>query len=321
MQIRAATREDLPALERLWRAFEEELPEPPYVDVDLDAEVSELAEVVEREIALVAEQEGGELVGFALARRAGSRLGRLTDLYVVPVARRGGVAKQLVAEVAARLRALGLDTVRLEVLAGNAVARTVYARWGFREEELTLVAPLDQLVQRVGSAEDVSSRGAVFVQTDDIAAVDRAVRAFAPRIGSRESKVFEPGNGWTGVWDSVASRDPAALRRLAKELSDRLGGVVVLLGIEVDAVVRLIAFERGSVMDEYLSVPEFHGPLPPGDIVGLAANPTVLARLTGGASGAIRAATPNASSPAELPAAADLAAGIASALGLPAFEL
>src|SRR5262249_14861732 len=297
MRVRAATRDDLPVLDTLWRALEAELPEAPYVDVDLDEQLRELAEIVEREIALVAEREAGEVVGFALARRVGSRLGRLTDLYVAPAARRSGVARQLVAEVAARLRDLGLDTVRLEVLASNGAARTIYARWGFREEELILVASLDQLAMRVGSAEDASSRGAVFVQTDDVAAVDRAVRAFAPRIGSHESDVAEPANGWTAVRDSVGSRDPAALRRLAKELSDRLGSVVVLVGIEADAVVRLIAFERGSVMDEYLSVPEFHGPLPPGDVVGLSANPTVLARLTGAESAEIRAATPTATSP------------------------
>ena len=28
-------------------------------------------------------------------------------------------------------------------------------------------------------------------------------------------------------------------------------------------------------------MPEYHGPLPPGDVIALGANPTVLARLTG----------------------------------------
>ena len=73
-------------------------------------------------------------------------------------------------------------------------------------------------------------------------------------------------------------------------------------------------------MDEYLSVPEFHGPLPPGDVVALAANPTVLARLTGGETAAIRAAAPNATSPGDLPPAAEITAGIVAALGLPPFE-
>lgn len=320
MRIRTATEADLPALGGLWRAFATEIPEPAWVDVDRDEELREIAEIVAGEIALVAEADDGSPVGFALARRAGPRLGRLTDVYVAPEARRGGVATALVQEAVARLRANGLEYVRLEVVASNAAARAVYARWGFREDELTLVAPLDSLAERLGREDGGVSIGVVYVQTDDLAAVERAVAAFAPRIGSRESRVDEPVNGWTTVRDSVASRDPAALRRLAKELSDRLGAVVLQLGIESGAVVRLVARERGSVMDEYLSVPEFHGPLPPGDVVALAANPTVLARLTGGETAAIRAAAPNAGFPEELPPVEEIVAGIAAALGLPPFE-
>ena len=65
---------------------------------------------------------------------------------------------------------------------------------------------------------------------------------------------------------------------------------MLALGIERGAVVRLVAFERGQMMDEYLSVPEFYGALPPGDAMALRANPTLLARLTGGKAPAIRAA-------------------------------
>jgi ribosomal protein S18 acetylase RimI-like enzyme len=149
VRIRDATTADLPALEALWRAFEGEVPEPPYVDVDLDRELREVAEIVEREIAVVADDEHGGLVGFALARRVGRRLGVLTDLYVVPAARRGGVATDLVRRVTDRLLGLGLDTVRLEVVAGNARARAIYAGWGFTEDELILAAPLDGLAERL----------------------------------------------------------------------------------------------------------------------------------------------------------------------------
>ena len=72
-------------------------------------------------------------------------------------------------------------------------------------------------------------------------------------------------------------------------------------------------------MDEYLSVPEFHGPLAPGDVVALAANPTVLARFTGAEPAAIRAAAPTAASPGELPPAREIADRIVKALGLPSF--
>ena len=180
MRIRVATEADLPALERLWRDFEAELPAPVWVDLDHDEERREIAEIVAGEIALIAEGDDGEPVGFALARRAGSRLGRLTDLYVTPEARRGGVATALVQDVTSRLRELGLDFVRLEVMASNGDARAVYTRWGFREEDLTMVAPIETLAQRLAPAADGVSVGVVYVQTDDHAAVERAVSAFGP---------------------------------------------------------------------------------------------------------------------------------------------
>ena len=83
------------------------------------------------------------------------------------------------------------------------------------------------------------------------------------------------------MYDEVIDDDPTALVRFARELSSRLGAVVVALSLEVDEVVRMIALDRGGIVDEYLSVPEFYGPQAPGDVIGLAANPTVLARLTG----------------------------------------
>jgi len=320
MRIRAATESDLPTLERLWRAFEAEVPEQAWLDVDEAEELREIGEIVAGEIALLAEDDGGAAVGFALARKAGSRLGRITDLYVAPEARRGGVAAALVQEAVARLRALGLEYVRLEVLASNKDARTVYTHWGFRDDELVLVASLDALAQRLTSVAGGASEGVVYVQTDDVAVVERAATAFAPRIGSHDTRVDDPANGWTAVRDAVASRDPAALRRLAKELSDRLGAVVLSVGVESGAVVRLVALERGSVMDEYLSVPEFFGPLPPGDVVAMAANPTVLGRLTGAEHAAIRAAAPTADSPADLPAPQEIVSAIVAALRLPPFE-
>ena len=57
----------------------------------------------------------------------------------------------------------------------------------------------------------------------------------------------------------------------------------------------------GQMMDDYLSVPEYYGALPPGDAMALRANPTLLARLTGAAPASIRAVARVADSPAELP--------------------
>ena len=95
---------------------------------------------------------------------------------------------------------------------------------------------------------------------------------------------------------------------------------MISLGIEAGAVVRLTALDRGSIVDEYLSVPEFHGPLPPGDVIALAANPTVLQRLTGADSAKVRAIARTATSPADLPPPLEHAAAIAAALGLPPLD-
>jgi hypothetical protein len=69
-------------------------------------------------------------------------------------------------------------------------------------------------------------------------------------------------------------------------------------------------------VDEYLSVQEFYGPLPPGDVIALAANPRVVARLTGADSEAVRAAALHARTPAELPPAGEVLVGLATAMGI-----
>ena len=72
-----------------------------------------------------------------------------------------------------------------------------------------------------------------------------------------------------------------AQSRLAKEISERIGGVVVALALELEAVVRFRLYENGRMVDEYLSVPTFYGELPKADELALEANPTLVARLTG----------------------------------------
>jgi hypothetical protein len=118
------------------------------------------------------------------------------------------------------------------------------------------------------------------------------------------------------VYDEAADDDPNVLLRFARELSDRMGLIVIALSLEVDQVVRMVALDRGGIVDEYLSVPEFYGPLAPGDVIGLAANPTVLARLTGADPAAIRQVAQTAASPADLPRPRSLLAAIAHVLGL-----
>ncbi|HET6684732.1 MAG TPA: GNAT family N-acetyltransferase [Gaiella sp.] len=314
MTVRRATDADLGVLEELWRAFEEEVPPPSYIEVDHEQELAEIREIVESGLAFLAERD--QPVGFALARRVGPRLGRLTDLYVARDARRDGVAAELVSAVAEALQAEGVDHLDLEVRSTNHDARAVYGRWGFAEQLHVLGVPLATLRERLAPEQETVSFASLHVQTDAVADVERAARDFAPRIGSRAFRVVGPRNGWIAVYDEVVDTDPTALVRFARELSSRLGAVVVALSLESDQVVRLVALERGGIVDEYLSVPEFYGPQAPGDVIGLAANPTVLARLTGADPQLIKALAVTAAAPGELPPARELISSIATALGL-----
>jgi ribosomal protein S18 acetylase RimI-like enzyme len=315
MSVRRATEADLPAVEELWRAFAREVPEPGHVDVDEAKELGEIRELVGLGQGFVAEQEGA-LVGFALGRVTGRRVGRLTDVFVAPAVRRQGFAASLVASVADALAAEGAEFLDLEVMSGNANARVVYQRWGFREDMVTLVAPIDELRRRLAPGRHSESFASIHVQTDDLGAVERAVAQFAPRVGSQGSRVEGPRNGWIAIYDEAADDDPNVLLRFARELSDRMGLIVIALALEVDQVVRMIALDRGGIVDEYLSVPEFYGALPPGDVIGLAANPTVLARLTGADPAAVRDVARTAPTPGELPPPRELLAAFAAVLGL-----
>jgi hypothetical protein len=70
------------------------------------------------------------------------------------------------------------------------------------------------------------------------------------------------------------------------------------------------------MVDEYLSVPTFYGPLPKGDELALAANPTLVSRLTGADRDDVKRVARNATSPAELPSAPELYEQIARLMGL-----
>ena len=212
-------------------------------------------------------------------------------------------------------RAGGEESVVVE--AGDPVADTWRAA-GFTEVARVLSISTDALAARLAERELGRSFGSIHVQTDDVEAVAEAVRVYVPRLpgGSRGSVVGPPRNGWTAVYDELCDREPAMLRRLARELSDRLGAVVLLLGVEHEAVVRFVLFERGRVMDEYASVPDFHGPMAPGDVVALAANPTVVARLTGAEPAHVRAVARTAERLEELPPPPELLGRLSVVLGV-----
>ena len=313
MTVRHATAEDLGALEALWEQWQAESPEPPpWADVSWEANRSEFERSLDANALFLAEEDGRP-VGFVTAWLE-DHFARIGDLYVTEAGRRHGTGRLLVDTVIENLRARGATHLFVNA---NPEALDFYDRLGFREESRNLMLPLD--VREVGAGR---SWGSIHIQSDDLTAVERAVSQFVPRLpgGSRGSEVTQPRNGWITVYDEACDRDPPSLRRLAKELSERMGAVVIAIGVENEQVVRFVLHEAGRIVDEYLSVPEQYGALPPGDVIALAANPRVVARLTGADPAAVRAVARTAASAGELPPAQELLESIAAAIGLEGAE-
>lgn len=320
MTIRAVTAADEAAIRVLWEAFETEVPEPDgFAPETWEEAWADLSRHASEGVALVAEGDDGP-VGYAFATALDGTRSHVTDVYVQPGARREGVATELMRELAAGLRGLGAEWVSVDVLTTNSAARMLWERLGLADVQTVMAAPLATLEQRagVGAAPDPSI-AVVHVQTDDQSKITSAVEKFVPRIyRSGATVVSPPQNGWVSVSDEAWEAEPKFARELAQELSHVTGSVTVDLAVEQGRFVRLAVFERGSLLDEYLSVPDAYGELAPGDAVALRANPTVLGRLTGAEPARIRAVARTAEAPSELPPAPELAAELAEVLGLAA---
>jgi ribosomal protein S18 acetylase RimI-like enzyme len=314
--IRQATAADLPLVRELFREFSHELEDAPHRDDDTEDDLAKIERGLEKNLHVLIAEQDGTPVGLAVGDKQGTRVGYLGSLYVRPAARGNGIASELVREMAARLAAEGVEVLELDVLATNDAARAIYERWGFTPVQLNLAAPLSELELRLSRLSG-PTYGSVHVQTDDVGAVERAVQKALPRFGrSAGTSVTGPRNGWVAVHDELIDREPKVIQRLGKELSYAIGGVVLAIGVEQGAVVRYVLFDRGGAVDEYASVPEYDGPLPPGDVIALGANPTVLARLTGADPTRVRQLIRTATSPAELPPATELVETVAGVLGV-----
>jgi ribosomal-protein-alanine N-acetyltransferase len=272
-------------------------------------------EDLDGKLVLVAE-DGGEIVGVAFGETAAYGRAHLNIACVRPDNRRQGVASALLAEFAARALAAGSEHVTLDVDVTNEVGQLAWQRLGFTEYSKRLVAPAHALESRAGGAEPGEYYASIHVQTDDTAAVEAASAKYLPRFGGGEARVTGPLNGWVVLYSDLTDRDRQARERLASELSNATAAVVCTLAVEDSRVVRFVLYERGSIVDEYQSVPEYFAPLPPGDVIALSANPTVIARLTGADRASVRAVARTASSPDDLPPAPDLLAQIAEVMGL-----
>jgi hypothetical protein len=227
----------------------------------------------------------------------------------------GAPSEEVLLRLIEEAKEAGADRIEIETTHEDGDA---WIRAGFTETARVLEAPISALEAHVGNQKEPSF-GSIHVQTDDVDAVLRAVRQFVPRLpgGSQGSVVLSPRDGWTSAYDELTDREPEMLRRLAREISDRMGAFVIVMGVEEGRVVRYVALERGRVVDEYLSVPEYYGPLPPGEIIALGANPRLMARLTGADSDAVRATARTATAPEELPPTSALIADLARLFGIP----
>lgn len=271
-------------------------------------------------IVLVAHDDGTPMGGL-VADVQPPDVGHVHIAYVVPEHRRKGVMKALLQELNERLRKQGLTYITLDTAVSNRVGLATWRGLGFAEWAVRLETTLDALDARLAAEAVVADFASIHVQSDDEAAVADAVRKHVPRFGrSAGSAISGPRNGWIAVYDDLVDRDRAARRRLSQELSIALGAPVFTISLEEGAVVRYLLVERGSVVDEYLSVPEHFGEVAPGDVVALGANPTAVARLTGADPARVRAVARTASSVGELPPAPELLAAIAEAVGVEGAE-
>lgn len=312
MTIRRATEADEQTLRELWEEFSREVPEPVGDGEPWDEEWQDTLDDIRGGGVFVAEDEEGAVgVGRIEAPEHGRAHVQL--VHVRERARKQGLAKQLLAACVDDAKARGAQFVTLDVVTTNELAVNVWRRLGFEEKAKFMATPLDALEQRLTETERGDSRASTHVQSDDEASVERAIAQFLPRLTAPQVSASE---SWIRVSDPTLDANREAHGRFAKDLSDRLGAVTVALAVEDGAVVRFRLYERGSMVDEYLSVPSFYGPIPKGDELALEANPTLVARLTGADREDVRRIARTAQSASELPAADDLYEQIATLMGL-----
>ena len=310
--VRRATVADEAVLRELWEEFEVEVPEPPGFEPETwGQEWRDTRRQLEAGGVFIAEDAEGPV---GVAKLGELELGalHLHLAYVRPRARRRGVMRALLRACVAHARESGARTILLHVLLSNASARAVWQRLGFEDVSYVMAAPLESLDARLVDRAVGEQRATTHVQSDDEVSVERAVAQFLPRL---EQPELRTNGSWIRVTDPVLDRETEAHGRFARELSDRLGAVTVALALEGE-VVRFRLYERGRMVDEYLSVPTYYDELPTGDQLALAANPTLVARLTGADRDTVRQVARTAATPAALPPAPELYAQIAELMGL-----
>jgi ribosomal protein S18 acetylase RimI-like enzyme len=315
VNIRPGNPADKDALHGLWQEFVTEVPEPEGFGPDSwESDWTAFEKHMKGDGCMFVAEDGGEIVGLLEADARQPGRWHVEIVHIRPAYRRRGIAKELLRAFAGAARAAGVAHVSLEVLTANDVAEVVWRRLGFEPVEVLMAQPLDALDLRLGDAPAGPSRASTHVQTDDRVSVERAVSQFVPRL--EDPTVRDATGGWIQIVDPIFDADRDSHSRFARDVSDRLGAVVVALALEAGEVVRLRLYERGRMVDEYLSVPNYYETHDMSDELALAVNPTLVARLTGADREEVRRVARTAASPAELPPADELYKELAQVMGL-----
>jgi GNAT superfamily N-acetyltransferase len=314
VNLRAATGADEGTLRELWDEALAEAPLPAWAPVEPWESVWEAmrAAIGGGSVQLVLDDDGP--AGALWAGVPDRGRSRIELFYVRPRARRQGFAHALLRSCLGELGERGATSVALEAPEAAPGVRSAWHRLGFEDVAWSMAAPVGRLAASLDDDGQGPSRASIHVQTDDRRSVERAIAQFLPRLPS--PSFGDEARGWIRVTDPLLDTDGDARDRFARDLSDRLGTVSVVRSLEHGAVVRYRLFEHGRLVDEYLSVPNFYGELSKVDELGMAANPTLVSRLTGAAFADVRRVARTAVSPAELPPADELYEQVARLMGL-----
>lgn len=118
---------------------------------------------------------------FAFDLEFGGRVGTVTELFVVPEARKQGLGRQLIAAAESVLQAEGIEEYELQVSQHNAGARAFYARLGFTAFDRI---PMSKAVPRPNQAQRTTARNTYTVrpaqpqETDALVAIGKATGLF-----------------------------------------------------------------------------------------------------------------------------------------------
>jgi len=136
--VREATTDDLATVSRIkvrsWAATYGPLIDPPALRPFLDqpAQLATLRKQLPQPsiLLLVAEDQAGTVIGFALTHLESDPEPLLESLHVLPELQSRGAGTVLMRATASELRTRGHDTMRLGVIVGNTAAARFYERLG-----------------------------------------------------------------------------------------------------------------------------------------------------------------------------------------------